>query len=202
MCDCDPGGRYSAGELRQILGAVGENVLVNRSVIFYAPKRIHIGSNVRIDCSCILSAGSQNEGPPRIVIGNHVHIAPQVLLLGESGSIRMEDFSAISAHSIVYTCTDDYTSGAMANPTVPPHYRNVKTGDVLLRRHALVGAGSIIMPAVTLGLGCSVGALSFVNRNVPEFAVVTGNPARVVKERGRRILDLEKQFLEEKAGGK
>jgi galactoside O-acetyltransferase len=199
MCDCDPGGRYTAEELRRLLGAVGDNVAINRSVIFYAPKRIHIGSNVRIDCYCILSAGSPNDGPPRIVIGDYVHIAPQVLLLGESGHIRMEDFSAISAHSVVYTCTDDYSGGAMANATVPDKFRNVKKGDVVFRRHALVGAGAVIMPSVTLGLGSSVGALSFVNRDVPDFAVVSGVPGRVVKQRGRQLLELEKELLEEKA---
>ncbi|HZU27750.1 MAG TPA: acyltransferase [Bryobacteraceae bacterium] len=199
MCNCDPGGRYTAAELREMLGSVGENVAINRSVIFYAPRRIHIGSNVRIDGYGILSAGSRNDGPPRIVIGDHVYIAPQVLLLGDSADIRIDSFSTITAGTVVYTCTDDYTGGAIGNPTVPFCYRNARTGDVVLERHALVGARSIIMPGVTLGLGSAVGALSFVNCNVPEFAVVAGAPARVIKQRDRRLLDLERQFLQEAA---
>jgi galactoside O-acetyltransferase len=87
----------------------------------------------------------------------------------------------------------------MSNPTVPLEYRKVRSGDVVLKKHALVGSGSVIMPSVTLGIGASVGALSFVNRDVPEFAIVAGTPARIIGQRNRRILDLERKFLADKS---
>lgn len=43
-----------------------------------------------------------------------------------------------------------------------------------------IGAGSIIRRGVTVGTGAVVGANSFVNRDVPEFAVVVGSPAKVI----------------------
>ena len=186
----DLGSLYSAEELRQLLGSVGENVAVNRSVVFYSPKNIHVGSNSRIDCFSILSAASQG-----IVIGDHVHISAYAALFGASGSIYVESFCALSSRVTVFTSTDDYVEGFMSNPTVPPEYRKEQSGDVVLKKHALIGCGSVIMPGVTVELGGSVGALSFVNKNVPEFAVVAGIPCRIIGQRNRRLLEFETAFL-------
>jgi acetyltransferase-like isoleucine patch superfamily enzyme len=184
------GSLYTNGELRRILGSVGENVAVNRSVVFYSPKNIHVGSNSRIDCFCILSAASQG-----IVIGDHVHISAYVALFGASGSIHVESFCALSSRVTVFTSTDDYVEGFMSNPTVAPEYRKEQSGDVVFKKHALIGCGTVIMPGVTVEVGGSVGALSFVIKNVPEFAVVAGIPCRIVGHRNRRLLELETAFL-------
>jgi acetyltransferase-like isoleucine patch superfamily enzyme len=60
-----------------------------------------------------------------------------------------------------------------------------------------VGSGTVIMPGVELGEGAAVGALSFVRRSVPAFKIVAGNPLRVLGDRGRELLDLERQYLAE-----
>jgi galactoside O-acetyltransferase len=80
---------------------------------------------------------------------------------------------------------------------VPAKYRKVSCGDVVFQKHALVGAGSIVMPGVTLGTGASVGALSFVNKNVPEFAIAAGIPIRIIGQRSRRLLELEADLVAE-----
>jgi acetyltransferase-like isoleucine patch superfamily enzyme len=46
-----------------------------------------------------------------------------------------------------------------------------------------LGAGSIILPGVTLGDGVVVGAGSIVTKSVPDYGVVAGNPARILKFR-------------------
>lgn len=45
---------------------------------------------------------------------------------------------------------------------------------------ASIGANSTILPGVTLGRFCLVGSGSVVTRDVPEFALVVGNPARII----------------------
>jgi galactoside O-acetyltransferase len=98
----------------------------------------------------------------------------------------------------LFTGSDDFSMGFLTNPTIPAKFRHVKSGDVVLRKHALVGCGAVVMP-VTLGVAASVGALSFVNKNVGDFEVVSGCPAVKVGMRHPRILDLERQFLDERA---
>jgi len=45
----------------------------------------------------------------------------------------------------------------------------------------MIGANVTILPGVTIGLGALVGAGSVVTRDVPDGAVVAGNPARIIK---------------------
>jgi acetyltransferase-like isoleucine patch superfamily enzyme len=42
----------------------------------------------------------------------------------------------------------------------------------------------VILPGVTIGRGCTIGAMSVVSRDVPDFSVAMGQPARVVKKVG------------------
>jgi UDP-2-acetamido-3-amino-2,3-dideoxy-glucuronate N-acetyltransferase len=49
-----------------------------------------------------------------------------------------------------------------------------------IKRGARVGGGSVLLPGVTIGRNAFVGAGSVVTKDVPDFAVVMGNPARVV----------------------
>jgi acetyltransferase-like isoleucine patch superfamily enzyme len=44
-----------------------------------------------------------------------------------------------------------------------------------------IGFNAVILPGVTLGQGCIVGCNTIVSKNVPPYAVVVGNPARVVR---------------------
>jgi galactoside O-acetyltransferase len=193
-----PSYNYSTEELRSMLASVGDNVSVNRSVQMFSPHLIHLGSNVRIDCFGLLSAG---EGG--IYIGDHIHLAAGAYLFGSGGRIVLEPFCNLSSRVVVYTASDDYKDGYLTNPTVPMKFRKVQEGAVVLRRHAIVGTGSVILPGVELGLGASAGALTLINKSVPDFAIVAGIPFRVLGERSKRLLDAEKRLLlEEQARGK
>jgi galactoside O-acetyltransferase len=184
---------YSDSELLEIFGSVGHDVRVHKSCIIFGGKRIHIGSHVRIDCFSLLSAGEQG-----ITIGDHVHIAVGVCLFGSGGRIKVDDFAGISARTLLYTATDDYTAGHLTGPTIPDEYRKLIVGDIVLNKHSVIGCGSVVMPC-TIGVAATVGALSFVNRNVPDFDVVAGIPAVRRSSRSREILDSEKQLREEES---
>lgn len=182
---------YQRDELEALgLAALGLNVAIHRSVLLFAPERISIGSNVRIDCFSVLSAGKDG-----IYIGNHVHLGAGAYLFGSGGCIVLEDFSGISSRVALYTATDDYSEGYLTNPTLPDAYRKVTQGPVVLRKHAIVGSGSVILPNLELGVGSSVGALSLVHKQVEPFAVVHGNPIRVIGKRSDKILELEASFV-------
>ena len=56
-----------------------------------------------------------------------------------------------------------------------------KQGTVILKRNALIGTHSTIMPGVTIGENAIIGAYSFVNKDIPSNAVAYGVPAKVVK---------------------
>ena len=57
-----------------------------------------------------------------------------------------------------------------------------KEGPVTLKRNARIGSHSVIMPGVTIGENSIIGALSFVNKDIPANVIALGVPARVVRE--------------------
>lgn len=169
---------------------------IHPTVVFYRPEKIFLGNDVRIDCFCVLSAGEEG-----IHIGNNVHLAAGVYIFGGGGKVTIEDFCGLSARVAVYTASDDYSQGYLTNPTVPDRYRKVRKGPVLLCRHAIVGAGSVLMPDIRLGVGASIGALSFVRKSVRDFVIVAGNPSVAIGMRNQRLLELEKEYLSEDKSG-
>jgi len=56
----------------------------------------------------------------------------------------------------------------------------------LVKRRAAIGSGAIILPGVTIGVGAVVGAGAVVTKDVPDQAVVAGNPARLLRSRHAR----------------
>lgn len=181
---------YTPEELKSLgFKSIGKNVLISRKASIYSPELIEIGDNVRIDDFCILSG--------KIKLGSFIHIAAGSFLFAGEAGITMEDFSCVSGRVCVYAISDDYSGQYMTNPMVPMKYRNVISGHVLIKKHALVGAGSVILPGVTIGTGAAVGSMSLVNKDVPDWTIVVGIPAKPLKERKKDLLELEKQLRKE-----
>jgi acetyltransferase-like isoleucine patch superfamily enzyme len=67
-------------------------------------------------------------------------------------------------------------------------------GAVVLKRHVIIGAHSVIMPGVTIDEGVAVGAQSLVKTSLASWGIYAGNPVRRVRERLLHLLELEKQF--------
>lgn len=167
---------------------LGGDVLISDLASFYNPAKISIGAHSRIDDFCVLSAG--NGG---IVIGQHVHIAVYSSLIGKA-RIELRDFCNISSRVSIYSSSDDYSGATMTNPTVPDEYKNVFHADVVIGRHVIIGSGSVILPGITLEEGVAIGALSLIRDNCSAFGIYAGNPARLIRERRRDLLELEQKF--------
>ena len=105
---------------------VGSNVKLSDKASYYNCKEIRLGSNVRVDDFCVLSAGIGG-----IDIGNYIHIAVFSTLIG-AGNITLSDFCNISSRVSIYSSNDDYSGASMTNPTVPSEFTNSQHADVRL----------------------------------------------------------------------
>ena len=170
--------------------AVGSDVLLSDRASYYNCAAIRIGSRVRIDDFCVLSAG--NGG---IVIGDHIHIAVFSSLIG-AGCITLHDYANVSSRVAIYSSTDDFSGAAMTNPTVPSEYTGVTHAPVEIGRHVVIGSGSVILPGVTLAEGVAVGALTMVSLDCAAFGIYAGVPARRIGERRRDLLTAEQRFVD------
>lgn len=171
---------YSDSELKEIgFKSVGKDVKISRKASIYSPQRISIGDNVRIDDFCILSGN--------LTIGSHIHISAYVALYGAMG-IVMEDYSGISAKSVVYSAMDDFSGDYLIGPIHPDEYTNVQGGTVRIGKFVQIGCNSVVFPNLVIGEGAVVGACSLVRNNIEEWSISYGVPARKQKERSRELL--------------
>lgn len=185
----DPG-FYHEEELRSFgFGAVGKNVAIAKNCTIIGLPNIYLGDNVRIDGYTTIVATAEE-----VVIGSYIHIGGGCHLSG-AGGIVMEDFSGLSQGVKIYSISDDYTGHHLTNPCVPKEYLGAHRKRVTLGRHAIVGAGSVILPGASLGEGVAVGALSLVTKPLSAWGVYSGSPARRIKARSRALLQAEAELL-------
>lgn len=172
------------------LASCGRDVRISRRAAIHCPAGVHVGSHVRIDDFAMLTGGHD---ATTVRIGDHVHIAAHAALYG-GGGITIEEYVTVSGRSSVYSVTDDYSGEVMTNPTVPEAFTGVIRLPVRLRRHVVVGAGSVILPGVTVGEGSAIGAMTLVTRSLDPWGIYVGVPARLLRARSRGLLALEAAF--------
>ena len=157
----------------------------SRSVLFSPllvtdPKHMVIGQQVCIRDNArleiIKAPGATWE--PELKIGDRVNIEQGVHIISQC-KVVIEDDVSITPYCVI---VDTY------HPHDPPD-QGIKIGSRLPDRPTMVriGAGtfigthSVILPNVNIGRGCVIGAGSVVSRDIPDFCIATGAPARVVK---------------------
>ncbi|MGP8153817.1 MAG: acyltransferase [Smithella sp.] len=186
-------GYYNEEELSEFgFKSIGTNVQIAKHCTIIGLSNISIGSNVRIDGYCSINAA----GNGWLDIGSFIHIGSWCYLSAGSG-ISMEDFSGLSQGVRIYSRTDDYSGHYLTNPTVPEKYTGIIHGTVTLKRHVIIGSGTVILPKVTIGEGSSVGALSLVTKSLDPWGIFLGCPAKRLKDRSQQLLDLESELTKE-----
>ena len=180
---------YSIYELNKIgFKKVGENVLISKKVSIYSPQNMSIGNNVRIDDFCILSG--------KLEIANYIHIACYTALFGGDKGIFIGSYTTLSSRVSVYAKTDDYSGEFMTNPMIPSCCTNVISTAVNIADFVIIGSGCVILPGTNIKEGVACGALSLINKNLEPWSINAGVPARKIKDRSKKLLQLKNEFSE------
>lgn len=170
------------------LKGIGSDVAIWPLAKIVFPERISVGNSVIID-DFVFVMGGQNTN-----IGSFVHIASFVSITG-GGHFTIEDFAGISSGTRIFTGDDDYLGGSLTGPTVPAEYRTPVRSFVHIKKHAIIGANSVILPGVTIGEGVAIGAGSLIKRDCEPWTIYVGSPAKAIKDRpSKKILELEEQL--------
>jgi acetyltransferase-like isoleucine patch superfamily enzyme len=118
----------------------------------------------------VVSAPLSGAALDKVKLGNNVFINSNCLLMARGG-ITIEDNVMIAANAQIISNNHD-----------PYDLYVLLCKPVHIKEGAWIGAGATVVPGVTIGKHAVVGAASVVTKDVPDYAVVVGNPAKVVKE--------------------
>jgi acetyltransferase-like isoleucine patch superfamily enzyme len=164
---------------RTPFAALGPGTFVAAGSQFHGAEWISIGANSRIHPRAFFSVVGHHSGikyQPSLTIGDRVTIGYDAVIAC-CGTIEIED-DVLTADRIfigdTYHDYRDVSRPVSEQPLAAPR-------PVRIARGAFLGIGSAIMPGVTVGVGAYVGAGAVVTKDVPDHAVVVGNPAHVIR---------------------
>lgn len=113
-----------------------------------------------------------HHGPERLVIGRFCALASGVRFIMSKGNHRMDGVSSFPFP--IFEGGWEHAFDLMITPS---------RGDTVVGNDVWLGDGATVMPGVTIGDGAVVAAASVVTTDVPPYAIVGGNPARLIRLR-------------------
>jgi acetyltransferase-like isoleucine patch superfamily enzyme len=163
-------GKYSLSEFKHI----GEEVIIENGVKVFNPENITIGNNVYLGHNCYIKGYFKNE----MKIDDHTWIG-QETFLHSAGGLTIGKAVGIGPYVKIFT-SEHKDDGNLDKPII---FNELEFKPVILKDGCDIGYGSIILPGVTVGEGAIVGAGSVVTKNIPDFEIWAGVPAKLLRKR-------------------
>lgn len=161
-------------------GHIGSSTIIFKPITTDRNKKfIHIGNNVTIGkyarINCYPNWGGTNI--PQIIIGDGCNIGQRLTLLA-GGKICIGQ-GVLMASDILVTSENHST-----NPEMDMLYMDqpIICADVNIKDGCWIGEKVVIVPGVTIGKYSVIGAGSIVTKDIPDYCIAVGNPARVIKK--------------------
>ena len=123
-----------------------------------------------------------------VVVGNHSYGTVDAMFTNNETKLYIGNFCSIAKNVLFITASEHgYNKLStfpfkvlVAGETKPEAYSK---GDVVVKDDVWIGANAIILSGLTINQGAIVAAGSVVTKDVPPYAIVGGNPAKVIKYR-------------------
>jgi len=144
---------------------------------------IDFGSNLTTGFWCRFESYPRDNDPrKRIKIGDNVQMNDYVHI-SATDCVEIGDGCLFASHIYISDNSHGrYEGGANdSSPEVAPDHREYISGPVKIGKNCWLGEGVIVMPGVTIGDGCIIGAHSIVKEGVPPASIAVGSPARIIK---------------------
>ncbi|MBB6127535.1 acyltransferase [Mucilaginibacter lappiensis] len=127
-----------------------------------------LGSN-----SIIEDLATINNGVGDVIIGNNCGIGIGNVLIGP---VSLGNYVMLAQNIVLSGLNHGYE-----DITTPPRLQKVTTKQITIHDNVWIGANSVVTAGVTIGKHAIIGAGSVVTKDIPQYSVAVGNPARVIK---------------------
>ena len=118
--------------------------------------KIANGYNFSIGNNSVIGENSFIQDNAEIIVGNNVICGPEIMIFTSNHGIDKDKLIRL---------------------------QRSPSKKVIIEDDVWIGARALILPGVTIGIGAVVGAGSVITKDVPPYAVVGGNPAKIIKYR-------------------
>lgn len=168
-----------AARARRRFSACGGSFDIGASVVNLA--RLEIGAGVVVQSGCLLHCGGLNwsDGQGRIGLGDRAYLGHGSVLYG-AGGLHVGRDVLVGPRVILTSQGHGFETPGL---TVREH--PLRLAPVFIGDDVWIGAGAIVLPGVSLGVGAVVAAGAVVTHDVAPYGVVAGVPARPIGQRER-----------------
>lgn len=146
--------------------------------LYVTPRFIEMGESVRIwYFSRIEGVSSYNDKrfSPRIILHDNVSIQ-QNLHLTCANKVEIGPNTAIAANVTITDIHHPYT-----DVSIPIEIQDIEVNPVAIGADCKIYNNAVILPGTVIGRHCTIGANSVVSGHYPDFCVIVGSPARIVR---------------------
>ena len=183
-------GAFSREELEAMgFKSLGQHLRISRTATIYNPHLISIGSNVRIDNFCLIAPSGQ----AHFKLGDYVHLCAYTMMNGLA-DIEFEACTGTSPYARLLSSMDDWSGDHLMGATLPKHLIQTTSAPIVLKPAAYLGTGATVLPGVTMHEGAILGAYSMATHHLERLGVYGGVPAKYLKKRSGKCLDLIKEL--------
>jgi acetyltransferase-like isoleucine patch superfamily enzyme len=190
---------FRAWFYRSLFRRAGSRAVFGAGVTLRHPCRIELGRNVIVADGAVLDGRGSTS--PTIVIGDDVVVGERAAIRCKDGTIRIGNHVGIGAGAHlaalggnVLEIGDDVLIGPHAYFGGASYHFDRLDVSIRQQGHALkggirigpgawIGVNAVVMDGVTIGRGAIVAAGAVVNRAVPDYAIVGGVPAKLIRSR-------------------
>ena len=179
---------------RTLFKSIGKNMIIGRGVYFRQSKKISIGDNSIIDDYTRMTVMGSNKA--RICIGKNVFFGPYGVCSSRDACVKINDFTSIGSHcrlgsmngmlsigkyviigAYSYIGGGNHSINDLNKPMVLQEF--VSKGGVTIEDNVWIGAHVVILDGVKIGKGSVIGAHSLVLKDLPDFSIAFGVPAKL-----------------------
>jgi acetyltransferase-like isoleucine patch superfamily enzyme len=147
---------------------IGQNVFLDPTS---KVNNAYIDDNVKIAANVNIFGSPTNQ----LKIGQNSYIGPYCMLEGFNGRVTIGSF--VSFAQRITLLSGSAPNGSDRMQRIFP----IQRGPITIGDHTWIGAHCVIMPNVELGKYCVVAANSFVNKSFPDYSIIGGSPAKLIR---------------------
>lgn len=177
-----------SGFLKMLINLLRTRLFYSKAKIIRFPfdirgkKYIEISEGFTTGIGCRLEAYQINSDKPQLFFGSNVQLNDYVHITVMK-SVQIGNNVLMASKIYISDCSHGYYSNDSldSNPNIPPIERNYNIKPVKIEDNVWIGESVSILPGVTIGKGSIIGANSVVTKNIPEYTIAVGVPAKVIK---------------------
>jgi acetyltransferase-like isoleucine patch superfamily enzyme/glycosyltransferase involved in cell wall biosynthesis len=168
----------SNSTLSKLFYSFGENSIIQEDYKISNFHYVHIGTSIFIKDNCWLNICSYDSNTiPKIIIKDGCQIGSRFTI--SIANIGIIEKNVIIAPNVyVSDCSHNYE-----NIGVPIMHQGITstTNEIIIGENSWIGVNASIVGNIHIGKGCVVGANSYVTKDIPDYCVVAGSPAKIIR---------------------